>query len=46
MKLHLRAQYLYHISEGILSKCEMFAELQTRDIGKCLAETRTRTDRN
>ena len=40
MKPHVRARYLHRIAAGIEAECDALALLQTRDTGKCIAETR------
>jgi betaine-aldehyde dehydrogenase len=40
LKAHERAAYLHRISDGITSNIERIAEIQTRDTGKTLSETR------
>ncbi|UFN48182.1 aldehyde dehydrogenase [Roseomonas sp. OT10] len=40
LRPHERAAYLYRISEGIARNAERIAQVQSRDTGKTLAETR------
>ncbi len=40
LKAHERATYLHKISDGIAKNVERIAQIQTRDTGKTLAETR------
>jgi betaine-aldehyde dehydrogenase len=40
LKAHERAAYLHRISDGIAANIERIAQIQTRDTGKTLSETR------